>query len=178
VTSVVETCWGLKEIDDKPYWHLVGVSSLFNHNVRVGKGALLSVSAGIAAEPHLENAQTPYSFFQLNDPKEQLFEEIRYAKYPMRPPRLKSLYVFDDYAFVERALREWFRQERKLVHECRLLLGSITHKADTVWLNAFQPQWAQNAERYWAGEMTDNPFPEVLVHGALYFPAWKSFGDA
>ncbi|PLK49559.1 hypothetical protein C0V76_03735 [Uliginosibacterium sp. TH139] len=107
-----------------------------------------------------------------------MFEEIRSARYPTCPPRLKSLYVFDDYALVERALREWFQNERKVVRECRLLVGAVTHKADTAWLNAHPAQWAQFAERYWVGEMTDNPFPEVLVHGALYFPEWESFGDA
>ena len=175
--SMVETCWGPRAVNDMSHWHLVNASSHFNHNVRVGKGALLSVSAGIEAEPHLENAQTPYSYSRLLDPKEKVFEEVRSAKYPACPPRLKCLYVFDDYNLVERALCEWFPNERKIVRECRLLIGAITHKADTRWLNAFPMQWAKSADCYWAGEMNDNPLPEVLVHGALYFPKWESFSD-
>lgn len=134
--TVVDTCWGARPIDDQPYWHLVAAGGFFFNNVRVGKGALLSVSAGIEAAPAIENAHTPYSLSRMRDGGEQVFEEIRKTKYPTRPRRLKSLYVFDDYSLVERALREWFPNERKVPHECRLLLGAVIHKADTAWLNA------------------------------------------
>jgi hypothetical protein len=90
---------------------------------------------------------------------------------------LKTLYVFDDYSLVERALAEWFPRERRVVHECRLLAGSITHKADTAWLNAQPIEWASNAESYWGGATTQNPFAEVLVHGAIYFPCWESLDN-
>jgi hypothetical protein len=178
MTTVVDTCWGPRPIDDQPYWHLIAAGGLFYNNVHVGKGALLSVSAGIEAEPVIENAHTPYSLSKMQDGKEQVFEEIRKARYPTRPPRLKSLYVFDDYGLVQRALREWFPNERKTPHECRILLGAVIHKADTAWLNANSEQWRQNAEKYWQGAMTQNPFPEVLVHGALYFPDWQKFPAA
>lgn len=106
MTTIVETCWGPRPIDDAPYWHLVGLSWLFYNNARVGKGALLSVSAGIEAEPHIHNAHTPYSLARLNDEKEVLFEEVRRTRYPHCPSRLKTLYVFDDYTLVQRALTE------------------------------------------------------------------------
>ena len=60
--TVVNTCWGLQEIDNQPYWHLISESGIraqvFFNNVQAGKGALWSVSAAIQAEPELENAQT------------------------------------------------------------------------------------------------------------------------
>ena len=173
--TVVETCWGPRPIDDRPYWHLVAQGGFFFNNVRVGKGTLLSVSAGIEAEPAIENAHTPYSLSRMQDEKERVFEEIRRTKFPTCPPRLKSLYVFDDYGLVERALKEWFPNEQKIPHECRLLLGAVIHKADTTWLNANAEQWRESAEKYWQGLRTQNPFPEVLVHGALYFPSWQTF---
>lgn len=178
MTTTVETCWGPREIGDEPYWHIVDRRSFFHNNLRVGRGALLSVSAGIAAEPHLHNAHTPYSLTRRDEEKEALFEKIRLERYPHRPSRLKTLYVLDDYSLVTRALTEWFPDEKKEVYECRLLLGSTTHKADTLWLNAPQEGWLASAEKYWEGVMTDTPFPEVLVHGALYFPEWESFSDA
>lgn len=178
MTTIVQTCWGPRQIDDAPYWHLVGTPWLFFNNVRVGKGALLSVSAGIEAEPHIHNAHTFYSLTRRDDAKEALFENIRRTRFPHRPSRLKTIYVFDDYSLVQRALAEWFRNEEKIIHECRILLGSVTHRADAAWLNASPDQWAVNAEKYWEGAMTEKPFPEVLVHGALYFPAWESFNDA
>jgi hypothetical protein len=49
------------------------------------------------------------------------------------------------------------------------------HKADSLWLNARAEQFEENAEKYWEGEMTESPFPEVIVNGALYFPDWESF---
>ena len=75
---------------------------MFKNNVRVAKGALLSVSAGIEAEPVIHNAQTPYSLANIKNPKEEIFEEVRQKKYQLHPPRIKSLYVFDDYNLVER----------------------------------------------------------------------------
>lgn len=178
MTTTVDTCWGPRPIDDEPYWHVVGSLWLFYNNVRVGKGALLSVSAGIEAEPHIHTAQTPYSLARRDDAKEALFEDIRRTKFPYHPSRLKTLYVFDDYSLVQRALDEWFPSEEKIVHECRLLQGSVTHRADTVWLNSLPIQWAEYAGRYWDGSMSETPFPEVLVHGAIYFPDWEMFSDA
>jgi len=180
--TIVDTCWGPREIDEKPYWHLVPPSGtyadIFKNNVRVGKGALLSVSAGIEAEPHLENAHTPYSLSRRDDKKEKVFEEVRQKSFPMCPSRLKTIYVFDDYALVERALKEWFSKEPKMVYECRIMTGSITHRADTTWLNCSSEQWVNCAYKYWSGEMSNDPFPEVRVHGVLYFPKWVEFtGD-
>ena len=178
MTRIVDTCWGPREIGEKTLWHLVSGRSFFYNNVRAGKGALLSVSAGIRAEPQLHDAHTLYSFSRQMEEKEALFEKVRLEKFPHRPSRLKTLYVFDDYSLVQRALAEWFPNEKKEVHECRVLLGSVTHRADTSWLNRSPNEWASRAEKYWEGMMTDSPFPEVLIHGALYFPEWRSFSSA
>lgn len=173
--TVIQTCWGPQLIDDQPYWHLVSPGVFFYNNVRVGKGALLSVSQAIEAEPAIANAQTPYSATRLYDPKEAVFEEIRRTKFPKSPQRLKTLYVYDDYALAHRALTEWFSGSPKIIYECRILLGSVLHRADTVWLNSQPNEWEESAEKYWQGIMTPNPFPEILVHGTLYFPNWESF---
>ncbi|MBI4618615.1 MAG: hypothetical protein HY739_00370 [Desulfobacterales bacterium] len=95
--ATVNTCWGLKEIRDQVYWHLVPPSGfnvdMFKNNVRVGKGALLSISVGIAAEPHLENAQTLYSLSRIEDLEERLFEEVRRKISPTSLQESK-LYMF------------------------------------------------------------------------------------
>ena len=176
---IIDTCWGPREISEKQYWHLVpnnGVNAMmFYNNVRVGKGALLSVSAGIKAEPHIENAQTPYSFSKLGDGKETVFESVRKDTFPTHPSRLKSIYLFDDYSLVERALAEWFSNESKIAYECRVLTGSVIHKADTTWLNCNSINWEEYANKYWAGTMSDDPFPETIVDGAIYFPIYETF---
>ncbi len=173
--TMVDTCWGPKEIDDKPYWHLVSPHSIFYHNVRIAKGALLSVSAAIQAEPQIHNAVTPYSLSRINDEKERVFERVRQEKFPSCPPRLKALFIFDDYKLVERARKEWFSKEDKLIHECRIIVGSVACKVDTIWLNSTREQWEEYADKYWSGQMSQHPFPEIILHGALYFPAWEQF---
>lgn len=180
MTTIVETCWGPRRIDDTPYWHLVKASELFvfNNNVRFGKGALWSVSALVEDDPHMSGAATWYSATHRGDAKEVVFEDIRRTAYPSRPSRLGALYVFDGYSLGQRALTEWFPNETRIVRECRLLLDSVTHRADTAWLDAPPDAWAANAYRYWDGAMSATPFPEVLVHGAVYFPGWELFSDA
>jgi len=175
---IVETCWGPRQVSEKKYWHLVPIKGadamMFYNNVMVGKGALLSVSAGIRSEPHIENAQTPYSS-NLNNSKECVFEKVRKADYPTCPSRLKSIYLFDDYDLVEKACVEWFANAPKTVHECRVLVGSTIHKADTGWLNCYPDKWEVCAKSYWAGTMSEAPFPEIIVDGAIYFPFFETF---
>lgn len=176
---IVDTCWGPRGIIDKPYWHLVPTQGsnamMFYNNVMVGKGALLSVNAAISAEPHIENAHTPYSFSSLGDGKEEVFEKIRKREFPTQPSRMKSIYLFNDYSLVERALTEWFQNAPKSAHECRVLVNSAIHIADTAWLNCLPNDWEACARRYWGGLMSDHPFPETIVDGAVYFPEYKSF---
>ncbi len=176
---IVNTCWGHCEISEKQYWHLVpnrgSNAMMFYNNVKVGKGALLSVSAGIRTEPNIESAQTPYSFSRLGDGKETVFESVRKDTFPKHPSRLKSIYLFDDYGLVERALAEWFSNEEKTIHECRVLIGSAIHKADTTWLNCNPANWEECANKYWAGTMSEKPFPETIVDGAIYFPTYENF---
>lgn len=178
MTKTIETPWGPLPFESQPYWHMVGTPRLFYNNVRIGEGAVLSVSLAIETQPHIHDAQTPYSFARRDAEKENVFEEIRHARYPHRPSRLKTLYVFDDYKLVERALIEWFPNEHRAVHECRVWSDSNVHKADSTWLNALPKEWAVNAEKYWGGGMSEKSFPEVLVHGILYFPGWEDFSDA
>jgi hypothetical protein len=173
--SIVTTFRGPRIVHNRPYWHLASFKSVFYHNVRCGRGELASISCAIAANPGLENAQTPYSMSRLSDVKEAVFENVRRAKFPDRPQRLKALFVFDDRALAERALKEWFTNEQRPFHECRIVIESNIHKADSLWLNASAEQFEENAAKYWQGEMTARPFPEVIVNGALYFPDWESF---
>ncbi len=173
-TSIVTTFRGPCVVRNRPYWHVVSPHGFFHRNVRCGRGELASVSF-MAADPNLQNAQTPYSMARLSDFKEAVFENVRDAQFPNRPPRLKALFVFEEVALAEHALQEWFSKEQKLVHECRVLCGSNIHKADSRWLDAPVEQFEGNVARYWEGEMTESPFPEIIVNGALYFPGWERF---
>lgn len=181
MSSIVTIHSGFRiSIIDQPFWHLVGPAYawMFHNNVRVGCGALLSVSATIEGDPLAHGAQTPYSFWKRSDPKEIHFERVRAQRFPSLPTRMKSLFVFDDHALVERAQREWFSSAAKIVYECRVATGSSTHRADAQLLNGSSEKWEENAIAYWSGAMTAEPFPETLVCGTLYFPHWRSFPAA
>ena len=44
---------------------------------------------------------------------------------------------------------------------------------DARWLDCVDAgMWEGHASCYWRGIMTEQPFPEVLVHGAVFFPEW------
>lgn len=176
--SIINIHSGFKlSILEQPFWHLVQAEYawVFHNNVRVGCGALASVSALIHADPSMAGGRTPYSFSRRDDSKERLLERVRSERFAALPTRLKSLFVFDDCSLVERAQHEWFSDSPKLVYECRVAEGAITHRADAQLLNAQSDGWEENANLYWSGSMTAQPFPEILVRGTLYFPNWQSF---
>lgn len=171
--SLVETCWGPTPIGDVPYWLLVAPSSRFYKSVRLGRGGVLTFEAAIAHDSAFELALTPPSMIAAQFPREQIFEEVRQTVNPRLPSRLRSAHIFDDQALVERASKERYPNEQRTAHECRLIVGSLIHRADSTWLDADRSQWKESAEKYWNGLMTQTPFPEVLVQGALYFPHWR-----
>ena len=116
MTEIVDTYLGATVLADQVYWHLVSPKQfMFFNNVHVGKGAIGSVSAYIAANPELALAQTPYSMSRINDDKEKAFDDVRRAINPALPPRLKSFYVFDARALADRAVTEWFPGETKQI---------------------------------------------------------------
>ena len=79
---------------------------------------------------------------------------------------------------VGRAMNEWCINEPKSVYGCGVRVGARIQRADTNWLNCFEHQWEEYANNYWSGLASNNPFYEVLVHGAIYFPDWEQCGNA
>lgn len=120
-------------------------------------------------------AVSPYSLLNRQPEKEEFFESIRKAQVGDLPPRLGALFVFDDYALVEKAQEDWYKGEERPVYECRLWVASSSLKADARWLDARREDWPDAARKYWAGEMSDDPFPEIVIKGALFFPDWENF---
>ena len=174
---IVTTHFGPMPIDKTPYWHLVGQSGpdafMFYNNVRVNKGCLFSVSAMVANG--LYGAVTPYSVAHRDRKKEHQFERVRVESYAVLPTRMGALFVFDDRAHVAHAQQTWFTGTPTNVYECRLFASSVRHKADSILLNTEAPDWDGNAHRYWQGQMTEQPLPEIIVFGGVYFPDWQSF---
>ena len=158
------------------FWHCVSPGDfLFFHNLRVGQGLLHSASV-ISRSSGLHEVGSPYSIavehlHQSRD-KESTWEEVRTRHFPGRPSRLKVFYVFDRECTASEANTKWWNGS-KLIVPCHPMSGSNIHRADTVWLDCQPAQYEVNANRYWRGEMSSAPLPEVIVDGSLYFPQWK-----
>ena len=154
------------------FYHLAYSESTLLWNARLSEGLVPSVSLTATAEG-LENVTTFYHAGSAQDPKELLWEEIRQVEFPYRPSRRKALFLFDELNVARLAQKVWFPNETRYLLKSRVVLPSLVHRADTRWLDTYEHQWQSAARNYWFGVMTDDPFPEVIVHGMAYFPDWK-----
>jgi hypothetical protein len=171
--------WNDEEVRLRPgsYWHLFWPGGSLKHNARLGHGVIVSISF-IADMPGMEKVVSPFFMGRMNDAKELVWENVRKQSFNALPPRLKAFYCFEGRELAERANREWFvgreAGARELL-ELRIADTAVVHRCDSQWLDTPEDQWRASAEKYWKGEMTASPFPEMLVHGAIYFPAWQQF---
>jgi hypothetical protein len=108
-----------------------------------------------------------------NVEKVNAWERVRQVVDKNLPTRQHALFLFDDEEMAVRAGQTWFPGEARLLVEARVGNSCRIHRADSCWLNCEPPQWDLNAERYWRGEMTPEPFPEIVVDGPVYFPGWE-----
>ena len=160
------------------FWHLIAEGSHLPHNILVGKGVCGSTSV-LARQPGLEAVSTMYGFQAQQDTKEQLWEGARLAEDENLPTRIGSFFLFESEQLANAANDNWYSKNKRQLVKARIVMPSRLHRADTVWLDcndSDEATWRTNAEKYWRGEMTENPFPEVIVDGALYFPDWKTIG--
>lgn len=167
-------------MSDNLYWHAIPVSGLwaqlFFNNVRVGQGELFSVSLLNEAYRGTADARTGYGNKGRDDPKEQVFEQVRQARFPQRPSRIDCLFLFDDPNYAEMAATRWFAAETRLIVEARLVVGATTHRGDARWLDLAASQSPEDcAVAYWQGELTPDAVPEIIVHGRVFFPRWEEF---
>jgi hypothetical protein len=158
------------------FWHLSPPNGLLKNNARVGNGVVYSIGA-VAELPGLENAVSPYSFARSGDPKEAVWEGVRKLSFGFLPSRLKSFYCFESKELLDRAAREWFgiKAGARDPLAVRIAASALVHRCDAKLLETAQDQWQTSAMRYWKGEMTSAPFPETIVHGAVYLPDWEQF---
>ena len=154
------------------YWHLTADGGHLLHNAVLHEGLSITVSA-VAEMAGLEQAVTMYSMKAAQDPKEMTWEAARKTVDAKLPTRSKTLYLFDSEDTAKTALASWFGREQRTLVQARIVAGSAIHRSDARWLDGTdESAWADRAARYWRGEMTDNPMPEILVHGSVYFPQW------
>ncbi|MBB2154791.1 hypothetical protein HLH33_00455 [Gluconacetobacter diazotrophicus] len=162
-------CYGLSE---ERYFHLADRNSFVLHNARLNNGIIHSISA-----LSLPGATTPYNMLNSQQEKENVWEEVRNSSRAFRqlPSRHNAFYCFSSREDAERAKAEWFKEEDKILIDVKITENAIFHVADSKYLNYVKPEWHVAAQNYWAGMATEEPFFEVVVHGAVYFPEWQSF---
>jgi hypothetical protein len=153
----------------EPYWHVTPQrgSNLLN-NAYLGEVICWSISAIRASG--LDGAVTLYGHLNQNRNKEAVWEQIRVERFPALPTRQHALFLFDDEAIANHARVTWFAGQDRVVVEARVVRNANLHRADATLLDGQPDQWESNAARYWRGEMTPAPRPEIVVEGAVYFP--------
>lgn len=96
--------------------------------------------------------------------RELIMEDARKQFAPSAPSRKNCLWVVDDLGLAE----HWRTKLGKKSYIVRLHLEGNFHRGDAKHLmNESEPisQTYQNAERYWKGEMSKDPLPEILFTG-------------
>ncbi|TPK64736.1 MULTISPECIES: hypothetical protein [unclassified Mesorhizobium] len=161
----------MKELRGESYWHVTDRGGILLHNVRIGKGWCASIS--YFAKGELADAFTPYSQLAGGSDKERVWESVRATHFPDLPSRQKALFVFPSKENAERAIQEWYTGQDKVIVEVRLSMDVKLHIADARHLDHLPSLWPDATMRYWQGAITDNPRPEALVEGVVYFPGWE-----
>jgi hypothetical protein len=153
-------------------WHLThATQSTLRHNVFLYEGLCRSISLDQAALPGIVSWQ---SLKGMIDEKEKTWERVRLATAPDAPTRNGAIFLFDDQALAQDRVAKWFGGQDRILLEARIVKGSSTLRTDAHWLDADRSHWEASARSYWSGEMSATPSPEILVHGAVYFPGWKN----
>jgi len=145
---------------------------LFSHNLYCGRGNLSAVSAWRQADPNLTGAMSLYEAFTRERPKEDFFEQVRAREFPEQPSRLGSIYLFTTREIADACNAEWWSGART-IHEARIVSAFSVGIFDSRQLDADPEQWEAAARRYWAGELTPNPRPEVVLNGTIHIVEWE-----
>ena len=111
--------------------------------------------------------QTARHFMMLA--RELVWENIRLAEFRGEPSRWRCLFLIER----EEEVREWLRVLgfQPMTHWIvKLRVTGRILKADSRFLAGDSeplPVWYDKARRYWRGEVTENPLPEVLFEGKV-----------
>jgi hypothetical protein len=155
------------------FWHVAdpGWSMLFN-NARNKEGLCPSVSLMNQVQGQ-EDIISPQSLKGQSDPRELIWERVWMETDDKLPTRNGSLFVVAKEEAARFICDHWFHGQNRHIIATRILRDSTMFEADANWLECTEKDWEDSARKYWAGEMSDQPFPELLVHGCVYFPDWK-----
>lgn len=103
-----------------------------------------------------------------NKIREQIFEEIRAKEFSSLPSRRSAIWLFDNFSLAQKCGEKWnfVKQGRDLL-EVEIVFCRQMIKVDSKWVTCVATEYINNARKYWSGEMSDDPEPEILFDGAL-----------
>ncbi len=154
-------------------FHAINVNDpIVCHNLKAFKGRFPAMSALRRANPALALAMSPYEASTRERPKEECFEQVRARQFPRCPSRLGCFFLFPTRESAERCSPEWFNGARVIL-EAQIVSGANVGIFDARHLDAPPDRWEVAARRYWAGELTADPRPEVLVDGEVQLVGWE-----
>jgi hypothetical protein len=145
------------------------------HNAFLGKGLVLSLST------LLEGIEPVTMKGGAGGAAERALEQIRQARYPDLPSRLRCYFLNLDRATAEKRALSMFRGARKSVRCHFVLNGGRYHFADLGVYEALEgrPDDIPLAEKYWSrfepANVDEQNRLEILADSALYFPDWQDF---
>jgi hypothetical protein len=161
------------ELWKKRFWLVsTPTAGFLFHNTALNEGLLASASQFNYVRG-LGRAASPYALRPASNEQEDAWESVRLARARLLPSRADAIFLYDDLQVVRYLLENWCRGDTRHVIEVRVVKGARLHKADMRWLDSVPDEWPELAARYWTGEMTGHPLPEVLVDGAIYVPRWR-----
>jgi hypothetical protein len=145
---------------------------MFRHNLYVGRGRLSSASAVRDADPALAGIMSPYQALTQHREKEECFEQVRLREFPELPTRLGCIFLFLTREGADRGNAEWWNGVNVIL-EARIVSAVSVGTFDARQLEALSDQWEAAARRYWAGEFTADPRPEVVLCGTIQLAGWE-----
>jgi hypothetical protein len=115
---------------------------------------------------------SPYEAFTRERPKEECFEQLRAREFPGCPSRLGCIFLFPTRESAEARNAAWWNGARVIL-EARIVSAASAGIFDARQLDAPADQWEPAARRYWSGDLTADPRPEVLVDGEVQLVGWE-----
>lgn len=159
----------------KTFWHAIDpADAIFCHNLKVSQGKVIAAAYLRAGDSALSGLQSPYEAFTREREKEEAFEKVRSAGFDACPPRLGSIFLFDDLNQGRSANEAWWDGRRVLL-ETIVVEAKRMSRFDSKHLDRPRAEWDAAARDYWSGSLTANPRVEVLVDGVVQLRGWEAY---
>ena len=117
------------------YYHAINPDdALFANNIKVNSGIITSASLLRSHDPNLTNMLSPYEAFTREAEKEETFERIRSTEFPLCPPRMGAIFLFERRQAADKANQAWW-QEIRVILEAEVVAANRIGRFDASQLD-------------------------------------------